>query len=172
MRKTWHTDAAARARSSRQTQARPILALLILCLALPVAAAEPESVATFNARFEDVTRRMDGQALAALWEEDGISLLPETSPIIGKPAISAFVDNAIGQIPGARMKSFTLSCADPALSGGLATEWCVEHQVVDLGRGKTFDGRGRMLLVLRRGGDGRWRLLREMWSAAESVPAK
>jgi ketosteroid isomerase-like protein len=169
MRKRDDIDAAPS--TLNRTRVRPILALLVGCLALPATAAA-DSLATFNARFEDATRRMNNQALAALWEEDGISLLPETPPILGKRAISAFVEKAIGEFPGAKMKSFTLSCADPIQSGGLATEWCFEHQVVNLGDGKTFDGRGRMLLVLRRGADGRWRLLREMWNAAESAPAK
>ena len=148
------------------------LSLLAVCLALPATAVAADSLAGFNARFEDATRRMDNQALAALWAEDGITLLPETPPIVGKRAISAFVEKAIGQFPGAKMRSFTLSCADPIQSGQIATEWCFEHQVVDLGEGKTFDGQGRMLLVLRRGADGQWRLLREMWSAAEPAAAK
>jgi len=145
----------------------PILTLLIVSLALPANAAASDSLANFNGRFEDATRRMDSQALAALWEEEGISLLPETPPLVGRRAISAFVEKAIGQFRGAKMESFTLSCADPVQSGGLATEWCFEHQVVNLGDGKSFNGRGRLLLVLKRGADGRWRLLREMWNAAE-----
>lgn len=148
------------------------LGLLAVCVALPANAVAADSLAGFNARFEDGTRHMDNQALAALWEEGGITLLPETPPIVGKRAIAAFVENAIRQFPGAKMRSFTLSCADPIQSGNLATEWCFEHQVVDLGAGKTFDGQGRMLLVLRRGADGQWRLLREMWSAAEPAAAK
>lgn len=31
-----------------------------------------------------------------------------------------------------------------------------------------FDGRGRMLLLLRRGADNLWRIAREMWIAAEA----
>ena len=76
------------------------LGLLAVCVALPATAVAADSLAGFNARFEDATRHMDNQALAALWEEDGITLLPETPPIVGKRAISAFVEKAIVQFPG------------------------------------------------------------------------
>ena len=145
---------------------RPI-AFLAAPLALLAAAPVPDSVGAFNARFENATRGMDDAALDALWEEDGISLLPQTAPIVGRRAIAAFVAKAMARFPGAHMTSFTLTCADPVESAQLASEWCFEHQIVDLGGGKSFDGQGRMLLVLRRGPDKRWRLLREMWVAAE-----
>ena len=146
------------------------LAFLAAPLALLAAAppAPPDSVAAFNGRFETATRRMDNAVLDALWEEDGISLLPQTAPIVGRQAIAGFVAKAMAQFPGAHMTSFTLACANPVESAQLASEWCFEHQMIDLGGGKSFDGKGRMLLVLQRGPDKRWRLLREMWVAAET----
>jgi ketosteroid isomerase-like protein len=144
------------------------LTAFFLLVAAPAAGAPQSGLAAFNMRFEDATRQMNSSELAELWEEDGISLLPDAAPIIGKPAIMAFVQKAIGQFPRASMKSFTLRCEGAIDAGALASEWCFEHQVVDLGNGKSFDGRGRMLLVLRHGADGRWRLLREMWIPAEA----
>jgi ketosteroid isomerase-like protein len=144
------------------------LLLLVSVAAAPAVAAPQNGIAAFNARFEQATRQMDNSALADLWEDDGISLLPDTPPIIGKPAITAFVQKVTAQFPHASMKSFTMLCDGVIGNGALASEWCFEHQVVDLGNGKSFDGRGRMLLVLRHGAGGRWRLLREMWIPAEA----
>ena len=41
-------------------------------------------IEVFNRAFDDATRRMDNAAAVALWEADGISLLPSTKPIVGK----------------------------------------------------------------------------------------
>ncbi len=120
----------------------------------------------FNKALSDATLHMDNAATLALWEDEGASLLPSTEPIVGKKAIAAFMDKVTQQLPGAHMKSFEMQCSGIELAGDWASEWCDEHQVVELGGGKPpFDGRGRMLLVLHRGADGKWRLRREMWQS-------
>jgi len=149
---------------------------LVVSLALCAAAACAQGgrteapraqIEAFNQKYEDATRRMDNAALMELWAEDGISLLPSTKPIIGKAAIAAMMNAITAQIKGARMDKFELSCSAIEVSGNMATEWCSEHQIVTLSDGKPpFDGRGKMLLVLKRGADGKWRLLREMWNQA------
>jgi uncharacterized protein (TIGR02246 family) len=126
-------------------------------------------IEAFNQKFEDATQRMDNAAIMDLWAEDGISLLPSAKPVIGKAAIAAMMNAVTEQIKGARMDKFELRCSAIEVSGDLATEWCSEHQIVILPDGKPpFDGRGKMLLVLRRGADGKWRLLREMWNQSEA----
>jgi ketosteroid isomerase-like protein len=124
-------------------------------------------VERFNRAFADATRRMDNAASLALWEDDGVSLLPGTKPIVGRRAIGEFMTSVTSQFPGAHMRSFESECFDITISGDWASEWCTEHQVVDLPDGRPpFDGRGKMLLVLHRGADGAWRLSREMWNQA------
>jgi uncharacterized protein (TIGR02246 family) len=146
--------------------------LLLLATSLPAtaqtAAPAPDAgIQAFNHKLEDATRRMDNAATLALWTEDGISLLPSTKPIVGKPAIAAFLENVTASIQGATMQKFEMSCFAVDVSGNLATEWCTEHQVVQLPGGKPpFDGHGKMLLVLRKGSDGNWRMEREMWNEA------
>jgi uncharacterized protein (TIGR02246 family) len=151
-----------------------ILPLLILTAAMPIVAqtaplSPHAEIEAFNRKFEDATRRMDNSAIVALWADDGISLLPSTKPLVGKVAIAAFIDSSTSEIKGARMEKFELECFAIDVSGDIASEWCNEHQVVVMPDGKPpFNGRGRMLLILKRGPDGRWRLLREMWNQAES----
>jgi ketosteroid isomerase-like protein len=120
----------------------------------------------FNKALDDATRRMDNAATLALWEDDGISLLPQAAPIVGKKALAKFLDDVMGGIAGAKMEKFELECFDVEITGTTATEWCNEHQIVQLAGDKKFDGRGRMLLVLHRGTDGLWRMKREMWNQA------
>ena len=112
---------------------------------------------------------MDNTATVALWADDGISLLPSTKPIVGKGGNRRLPGSVTAQIQGAKMEKFELECFAIDVSGDVASEWCTEHQVVLMPGGKpTFNGRGKMLLVLRRGLDGKWRLLREMWNQAEA----
>ena len=127
-----------------------------------------KEIATFNRALDSATRHMDNAATLALWEEDGVSLLPSTKPIVGKRQIAEFLERVTRENPGGRMQSFTMQCSDIQVSGSWASEWCTEHQVVLLGDGKKFDGRGKMLLVLHRGADGKWRLHNEMWNQGDA----
>lgn len=150
-----------------------LMVVLLTCLAMPVAgqsaAVEARAgIERFNAQLEDATRHMDNAATLALWADDGVSLMPGSKPTVGKAAITAMLEGVTAQVKGAHMELFEMQCEGIEASGDLATEWCNEHQVVHFPDGKpTFDGRGRMLLVLRRSSDGRWLLLREMWVQAE-----
>jgi ketosteroid isomerase-like protein len=124
-------------------------------------------VDAFNRSFANATRTMNDAATLALWDDDGVSLLPSTKPIVGKPAISRFMTDVMASLQGAHMTKFESECHDVHVSGDWASEWCTEHQVVALGGGKPpFNGYGKMLLVLHRGGDGTWRLHEEMWNQA------
>ncbi|MBS0457076.1 MAG: DUF4440 domain-containing protein [Proteobacteria bacterium] len=126
----------------------------------------------FNRALEQATRSMDNAATLALWDDDGVSLLPSTPPIIGKPAIAHFFDQVTDALHGAHMQSYEQQCFDIHVSGDLASEWCTEHQVVVFADGRpAFDGRGKMLFVLHRGEDGRWRVRQEMWNQAEAPKA-
>jgi uncharacterized protein (TIGR02246 family) len=130
-------------------------------------AGSQAEIQAFNQKLEDATRHMDNAATLALWADDGISLLPSTKPMEGKAAIASFLDKAMASIPGAKMEKFEMQCFAIVTSGDLASEWCTEHQVVTMpGDKPPFDGRGKMLLVLRKAKAGNWLLEREMWNQA------
>ncbi len=128
--------------------------------------AVPAELRTFNDAVSDATLGMDNAAFVALWEDDGVILLPSTRPIVGKKAISDFITSVTGQMGSARMVRFTNDCHDGVVSGDWASEWCIEHQVAALGNGKTVDGWGKLIFILHRGTDGQWRLREEMWNQA------
>ena len=150
-----------------------LLALALVSLAFVARAGSAQvsaptrgEIDAFNDAMRDATRRMDTAAIVGQWEDDGISLLPSTRPLVGKQAIAAFIEGVTSTLAGARMERFTMECHDIDVAGSWASEWCVEHQVVALTGDKHFDGWGKMLLVLHRGADGQWRLHREMWNEA------
>jgi len=147
-------------------------ALALSCAATAAPAGMTASIDAFNAAFADATRHLDNMAALQLWDDEGVELLPETQPLIGKRAIARFLDDVVKQLPGAHMVAFEMRCAGVEVAGDWASEWCDEHQKVELGGGKPpFEGRGRLLLVLHRGGDGNWRLRREMWNRAPASDA-
>lgn len=154
---------------------RPFLAFAVFASALSVFAQAPVPAASdsnaaiedFNKKFAAATQAMDNPAVLALWADDGVSLLPSAEPIIGKPAIAAYLDKVITALKGAHMEKFEMDCHAIEVSGDLASEWCTEHQIVTLPNGKPpFDGHGKMLLVLHRNAAGQWLLQREMWNRA------
>ncbi|HEX4824455.1 MAG TPA: DUF4440 domain-containing protein [Candidatus Polarisedimenticolaceae bacterium] len=154
-------------------------ALLILCFipwsehdasANPTAAQS--AIESFNKSLDSATRHMDNAAVLALWEDDGVSLLPSTPPIVGKTAIGKFLNDVTAQYPGGRMEKFEMECHDIVVSGDWASEWCTEHQRVLFPGGKPpFEGWGKMLFVLHRSAGVRWRIKEEMWNAAVAPPA-
>jgi ketosteroid isomerase-like protein len=124
-------------------------------------------VDAFNRSFANATRTMNDAATLALWDDDGVSLLPSTKPIVGKPAISRFMTDVMASLQGAHMTKFESACHDIQVSGDWASEWCTEHQIVALPNDKPpFNGYGKMLLVLHRGRGGAWRIREEMWNQA------
>lgn len=144
------------------------VAAILLLVGAAAATAHADAtaeIARFNRALDEATRKMSNAAALALWDDDGVSLLPNQPPLVGKKAIARFLDDVTAKMPGARMLTFELACFDIRVEGRVASEWCNEHQVVQLAEGKPpFDGRGKMLLVLHKGDDGRWRLQKEMWN--------
>ncbi len=151
--------------------------LLLVCFIFVGGAAAnitfaQSGIESFNRALDSATRNMDNAAVLALWEDDGISLLPSTPPIVGKKAIGKFIEDVTSQFPGARMETFEMDCHDITVSGKWASEWCTEHQIVQFPDGKPpFEGWGKMLLVLHRPA-GKWRLKEEMWNQAVKPATK
>jgi ketosteroid isomerase-like protein len=63
-----------------------------------------KEIEAFNLKFLEAHQRMDNAAIAGMWAEDGVSLLPETAAIAGRKAIAKFVDDVVEQMPGYHMR--------------------------------------------------------------------
>ncbi|MGI9220890.1 MAG: YybH family protein [Woeseiaceae bacterium] len=98
------------------------------------------------------------------WADDGVMLPPDFPLLKGKEAITEYVMGA-AEIPGFKISWEPLS-AHIAASGDLG--YLVEKNVIE------FDGEdgekvvthGKVVTVWRRGADGQWRNVVDMWNTA------
>lgn len=145
--------------------------MAILAMAPPLDSAQDSSakkeIEAFNKKFIAAHRNMDHALILAFWEDDGVSLLPDTPPLVGKLAIAKFVEDVIASMPGYHVTKQEIDFRDIRIAGDWAFEWGLEHQVSEGPPGKpTFDGHGKILLILHKNAEGEWKIHQEMWNSA------
>ena len=132
-----------------------------------------QEIDAFNQKFIAAHLKMDNAEVLSLWSADGVSLLPQTAPMIGKAAIGKFMEEVTAKMPGYHMEKMDVDFQGIEVSGDWASEWAFEHQVVRPPDARpAFDGHGKMLLVLHREADGNWRIIREMWNQGTTEEMK
>lgn len=121
----------------------------------------------FNEHFRELHLKMDTPGIFALWADDGVDLMPGEAPIIGKKTIQAWVENILAKMPGYKVTKQEMDFHDIQVSGDWASEWALEHQMVQPPGGKEpIETWGKMALVLHREPSGEWKIKQEMWNAA------
>jgi ketosteroid isomerase-like protein len=141
-----------------------VLRALVLLLS-GLAGSIDSSLVEFNEAFRQAILRMDNAGTAALWAEDGVSLMPDAAPIAGKKNIAAFLDKVTAQFAGYRVTTEEIAWKDQHISGDWASEWGVVHQEVAPPEGKAaIEVYGRIALVLHREA-GRWKIEQEVWQS-------
>jgi ketosteroid isomerase-like protein len=131
-----------------------------------VGADTKTEVTTFNERFRAAHERMDTPGILGMWSETGVSLLPETAPVVGKAAVTKLMMNAMGGLAGYKELKVEMDFHDVRVCGEWATEWAVEHQVIQPpDRKPVIDHWGKFALILHKDADGVWRVQQEMWNS-------
>jgi uncharacterized protein (TIGR02246 family) len=126
-----------------------------------------KEIEAFNKRYVELHLKMDTEGVLALWAEDGVDLMPEEAPMIGKKTIVAWVEGIVSKMPGYKVTKQEMEFHDIQVSGDWASEWATEYQVVEPPDRKTAIGSyGKMALVLHREASGEWKVKQEMWNAA------
>lgn len=148
-----------------------VASALLCVLAFAAFARTPASandeIVRFNAHYQELHLKMDNAGIFALWADDGVDLMPGEAPLIGRPAIQAWVENILAKMPGYKVTKQEMEFHDIAASGDWASEWALEHQVVQPPDGKPpIETWGKMALVLHRDPSGAWKIKQEMWNAA------
>ena len=126
-----------------------------------------EEIEAFNKRYVELHLKMDTVGILALWEENGVDLMPGDAAMIGRKKISAWVEDILAKMPGYKVMKQEMEFHDIHVCGEWASEWATEHQVVQPPDGKpVIDSYGKMALVLHRAANGEWKVQQEMWNAA------
>lgn len=135
--------------------------------AAPGNATGVAEIEAFNKNYVELHLNMDTAGVLALWEENGVDLMPGDAPMIGKKKIVAWVEDIVAKMPGYKVMKQEMEFHDIQVCGDWASEWATEHQVVQPPDGKpVIEGYGKMALVLHRGANGVWKVKQEMWNAA------
>lgn len=124
-------------------------------------------IEAFNQKFIAAHLKMDNVAVLAMWDEDGVSLLPGMAPLEGKKVIGKFFDDAVKPLTGYHMVKMEIDFRKIQVMGEWAYEWGLEQQVLQPPDGKpVIEGRGNILLILHKNAQGEWAIKQEMWNAA------
>ena len=151
--------------------------LYALALAIPAVASQKlgtdlpsqdsrQALDKFNQDFITACQKMNHPAAAALWADDGVDLLPGMEPMVGKAKISDWLNGLTPQLAGAKMLYCTVDWKDIQIFGDIAYEWGFNRQKIEFPPPKKpFEGEGKILLILKRQGDGSWKIALESWNS-------
>ena len=125
-----------------------------------------EEIERFNEHYRELHLKMDTAGIFELWADDGVDLMPGEAPMIGKKVIQAWVEEILAKMPGYKVVKQEMEFHDIQVAGDWASEWALEHQVVQAPDGKEpIESWGKMALVLHREASGAWKVKQEMWNA-------
>ena len=147
-----------------------ILATTVLAPLLPGIArgqaSARKAIDALNQKEADACRTMNNDLAKTLWAEDGVDLIQGLQPMVGKKAISDWLDSLAPQLKGAKMEYCTIDWRDLKISGDWAYEWGITRQKIDLpAPQKPFESEGKMLLILKRQPDSAWKVEVESWNS-------
>ncbi|MGA2097956.1 MAG: nuclear transport factor 2 family protein [Candidatus Acidiferrum sp.] len=126
-----------------------------------------EEVGRFNEHYRERHLKMDTAGIFELWADDGVDLMPGEAPMIGKKVIQEWVEGILAKMPGYKVVKQEMEFHDIQVAGDWASEWALEHQVVQPPNGnEPIETWGKMALVLHRDESGGWKVKQEMWNAA------
>lgn len=128
-------------------------ALILASCATPPAS---EEIAQAMERYQQASRAVDANAIAACFTEDGVLFEPGIQPIESRAAIRAF----IASFPGVRVDLATATPESIQVHGRDAYLWGSYHEKLGFPGQPDSDQRGRFVAHWRREADGVWRIRR------------
>ncbi|HSC31967.1 MAG TPA: hypothetical protein VLD17_09590 [Gemmatimonadaceae bacterium] len=130
-------------------------------------AAARRAVDELNAKEVKACQAMDHLASAALWADDGVDLIQGLQPMVGKPAIAAWLNGLTPGLEGAKMAYCTIDWKQITIQGDWAYEWGINRQRIEFPSPRQpFESEGKITLVLKRQTSGDWKIELESWNSS------
>jgi len=125
-------------------------------------AAERDAILATDKPWQEAIAAKDVDRTVSFWADDAVVLPPGQSSLAGKDAIRGFVTEAF-KMPGFGLRWETTS-VDVAPRGDLAYALARTTTTVSGPDGKPLSLRGKAATVWRKGPDGRWRCVVDIWN--------
>jgi uncharacterized protein (TIGR02246 family) len=146
-----------------------LVAIAGVALFLPVDARDTgarEAIERLNRQFLEAGRRQDDAAVMNLWAEDGVDLLPGMQPLVGKAAITSWLEAISKQFHGTKVMRYEIHFEKIQINGDWAYEWGTSDETIVDPNGKTLENPGKITLILHREANGQWKIFEEMWNSS------
>jgi ketosteroid isomerase-like protein len=143
---------------------RPLrFAVLAAALAFAGAAVASEGpLDGMSKAFEDAMRKGDTTAVAAMYAEDGVILPPNHARVQGREGIAAYMKGMTDA--GLSLK---LAPGDSWIEGSLGVR---SGSYIVLDKEQKEIDHGKWLEVWRKGADGKWLMVSDMWNSDDPPP--
>jgi uncharacterized protein (TIGR02246 family) len=108
----------------------------------------------------------DVDTLLGLWTEDGVMIRPEGEPVIGKKAITRAMESYREQLKNITVTQYLIDFKEVKIIGDHAYEWGEFHHkyFTKDNPGQELEQKGRLMRILRRLPDGKWKVARAIWT--------
>ena len=125
-------------------------------------AAEREAILATDRPWQDAIAAKDLDRTLSFWADDAVVMPPGQPSLAGKDAIRGFVAQAF-KVPGFGLRWETTS-VNVAPHGDLAYALAKTTTTVSGPDGKPLSLQGKAATVWRKGTDGRWRCVVDIWN--------
>jgi uncharacterized protein (TIGR02246 family) len=108
----------------------------------------------------------DLDTLLGLWTEDGVMIRPGGKPVIGKKAITRAMESYREQLKNITFTQYLIEFKEIKIIGDHAYEWGDFHHkyFAKDNPGQELEQKGRLMRILRRLPDGKWKVARAIWT--------
>lgn len=108
----------------------------------------------------------DVDTLCSLWSDDGVLLMPDAPPLVGKKAICSMLQEQKAHANGSKTTSYTEDWNEVRIVGDYAWQWGKMSQTQTNASGKQETMRVGAIRILHRQPDGNWKVARALVTPA------
>jgi len=146
----------------------------LLAVVAPVAArvdvaAERTALARADKAWSEAAVSKDVERVVSFWTDDATVYPPGQPAVVGKDALRRYVTEGFA-IPGFSIRWET-TAFEVSASGDMAYGLGTNVVTMNDAQGKVMTERGRGVTVWRKGKEGRWKCVVDVWNAGPVMPA-